>query len=165
MTRRHGPAKLIRHGVRTAMINSRAVPAPLPAYTGVSPTLPRHDFADPLPVQARLANQICYCVDVILLSRITRQAIGADNSIPHTPVNDYQPFAWPVVYQLRPHQAETTRCAVSWLDVDMLGPQAHWTVIAVAAIRQRHNGNPAILTRETLILDGPADGSASRLKK
>ena len=30
------------------MINSRAVPVPLPAHTGVSPTRTRHDFADPL---------------------------------------------------------------------------------------------------------------------
>ncbi len=36
----HGPLEVDRANVRTAMINSRTVPAPLPAHTGVSPTNP-----------------------------------------------------------------------------------------------------------------------------
>jgi hypothetical protein len=113
----------------------------------------------------RLAHQIRYGAEVICLGRVSRQAIGPGKAAPYALLNDHQPFARPVAYPLGSHQAGTVSGPISWMDVDVLRPQAVRTVISVAAVRQRGNGSPAVLARETLVLGGSADGSASRLKK
>ena len=80
-------------------------------------------------------------------------------------MNDHQPFAWPVVHSVRAHKAMAIRCTIPWPDIDVLGPQAQRTMIAVTAVGQRHHFSTAVLADKALILGSPADGSASRLKK
>jgi hypothetical protein len=112
-----------------------------------------------------IAHEICERANVIGLSGIAGDSIDAAESASQATVNDHQPFAGPVVHSLRPHQAEAVRCAIPGLEVDMLRPQAHRTMIAVTAVGQRCDRCAAVVADEALILGTPADGSASRLKK
>jgi hypothetical protein len=92
-------------------------------------------------------------------------AIGPAVAAAHAPMHDHQPLARAVLEVIGPHKPVTVRSAISRPDIDVLRPQARRTVIAVAAVGERHDRLAAVLAREALILDSPADGSASGLKK
>src|SRR5262249_1272674 len=112
-----------------------------------------------------LVEEVRGRADVVGLSGVAGYSVGAAAPASHATVNDHQPFARPVVHSHRTHQAMAWRCAITWREVDVLGPQAQRTVVAVTAIRERRYRSAAVLADESPILGKPADASASRFKK
>jgi hypothetical protein len=80
-------------------------------------------------------------------------------------MHDHQALSRPVLKMLGPHRAAAVGRPVAWCHVDVHRPQAPRAVITVAAIGDRPYCDAATRAGEFLILGGPADGSASRLKK
>jgi hypothetical protein len=80
-------------------------------------------------------------------------------------MDDHQPLARAVLDAIGPHQLAAVGGAVAGDHVNMHRPQAAGAVIAVTAVCERYYRGTASLARKALILDSPADGSASRSKK
>jgi hypothetical protein len=99
------------------------------------------------------------------MRRVIGDAIGLPGTAAQAAVHDYQPLARAVLEVIGPHEPVATGRTISRSDIDVLRPQARRTVVAVAAVGERRDRVAAVLAREALILGGPADGSASGLKK
>jgi hypothetical protein len=104
-------------------------------------------------------------VDVIVLDGVSGNPVGAQDAAPGAAVNDHQALARAGVNPLGPHRRAAAGRPVAGNDVDVPGPQAARTVVAVTPVRQRHHLGAAGRAREALILGSPADGSASGSKK
>jgi hypothetical protein len=104
-------------------------------------------------------------VDVIALLRIVGDPVAPRETAGQTPVDDRESLAAALLHAFGPHESMTHGSPVTGLNVDVLGPQAHGTVVPVTAVGQRRDIRAAILASEALILGGPADGSASGIEE
>jgi hypothetical protein len=102
---------------------------------------------------------------VAAVSHVQGEAVSAPETALDAAMDHHQPLARSLVDGLRPHQTRAARGAIAGCQVDVLGPQARRAVVSVIPVAQRRYLRTAVLTRKTLILGGPADGSASGLKK
>nr|BFE30977.1 hypothetical protein GCM10010200_032280 [Actinomadura rugatobispora] len=99
------------------------------------------------------------------MHRILGDPVGPDETADDALVDQDEPLTAAVLDTLGAHHSAAARSPVTGNDVDVLGPQARRAVVAVAPTAERYDARTAVLARETLVLGGPADGSASRSKK
>jgi hypothetical protein len=104
-------------------------------------------------------------VDVVTLHWVVGDPVGTNEAAVDTPMYQHEPLAATVLDALGTHQAATAGGPVAGVNVDVLGVQARRAVVAVAPVAERHDPLTAVLADETLVLGGPADGSASGSKK
>ncbi|MGI5488194.1 hypothetical protein [Microtetraspora malaysiensis] len=104
-------------------------------------------------------------INVIALPGIVGHSVGANEAAHHASMNDHQPLVATVIDPLRAHQSAALCCSISWFKVNVLGPQAHRTVIAITPIDQRQHPGAAVLTHEALILGSPADGLCLQIEE
>jgi hypothetical protein len=104
-------------------------------------------------------------VDVIALRGIVGDPVGPRETASHTPVDDHESLAAAPFHAFGPHESMAHGGPVAGLDVDVLGPQAHGTVVPIASVGKWRDIRAAILASEALVLGGPADGSASGIEE